>query len=99
MATSFRVGTLNVWALPLVAPRVEERMRAIVERAAALDLDVLALQEVWTPRAESALVAAGAVAGYSSLWPSGRAAGGLMALSRSEALSVEFHEYAVAGLP
>lgn len=99
MATTLRVGTLNVWALPLIARRVEERMRATVERAAALDLDVLALQEVWTRRAELALVEAGAVAGYSSLWPSGRAAGGLMALSRIEATSVEFHEYAAGGLP
>ena len=96
---TLRVGTLNVWALPLVARRVEERLRATVDRAAVLDLDVLALQEVWTPHAESVLVEAGAADGYRSLWPSGRVAGGLMALSRLEATSVEFTEFAVPGLP
>jgi endonuclease/exonuclease/phosphatase family metal-dependent hydrolase len=99
MENTLRVGTLNVWALPVVARRVEERLRAIVARAAALDLDLLALQEVWTPRAESVLIEAGAAAGYRSLWPSGRGAGGLMALSRLEATSVEFTEFAVGGLP
>ena len=67
MPVELRIGTLNVWAVPFRSPRVEERMVAIVERAAALDLDVLALQEVWTREAEAALVAA--MAGFRASRP------------------------------
>ncbi len=74
-------------------------MKAIVQRAQQLDLDVLALQEVWSRRAALALVEFGAESGYRPLWAAGRFSGGLMALSRLETKSAAFHEFAVRGLP
>jgi endonuclease/exonuclease/phosphatase family metal-dependent hydrolase len=99
MPVAFRLGTLNAWALPWFAPHVEERMKSIVARAEQLDLDVMALQEVWTKRAAAALVEAGTAAGYRPLWPAGRFSGGLMTLSRLPAESADFREFAVRGLP
>ena len=43
-----RLLTLNVWGLPLVAPDLERRMDAIGRQLAAMDLDIVGLQEAWT---------------------------------------------------
>ena len=43
-----RVATLNVWAVPLFSERIGTRMREIGRRLAALELDAIAFQEVWT---------------------------------------------------
>ena len=54
-----RVATLNVWAVPLFSERIGARMREIGRRLAALELDAIAFQEVWTPAARRRLIEAG----------------------------------------
>ena len=71
-----RVATLNVWALPPLAPSVGPRMRAIGRRLASLDLDAMALQEVWTEGARERLIAAGPEAGLPHAWHHPAAFGG-----------------------
>lgn len=44
---SLRVLTWNVWDVPVVATHTTERMRRIVPALAALEPDLVALQEVW----------------------------------------------------
>jgi endonuclease/exonuclease/phosphatase family metal-dependent hydrolase len=44
-----RVLSFNVWGVPHVTPERVERMREIATRIAALDPDLVALQEVWEP--------------------------------------------------
>jgi endonuclease/exonuclease/phosphatase family metal-dependent hydrolase len=79
---------LNVWGLPEpLADHVSERMRAIGARLAEFDLDVVALQEVWTPGVRDALRAAG------------RRAGRLMVLSRLPIEAARFEPFAVRGVP
>jgi endonuclease/exonuclease/phosphatase family metal-dependent hydrolase len=46
----FRVVSWNVWGVPLITPRLDERMQAIPDAIAALDSDVVCLQELWEPR-------------------------------------------------
>jgi hypothetical protein len=44
-----RIATLNTWGLPApLSDQPEARMRELAARLATLDLDVVALQEVWT---------------------------------------------------
>jgi len=96
-----RVATLNVWALPEpLAPDVDDRMRAIGERLAALDLDIAAFQEVWTADARRRLVAAGRDAGLVHAWhhkPS--YGGGLLVLTRLPIRSARFDAFSVRGDP
>ena len=47
-----RAATLNAWALPEpLAELVPERMRAIGDELARLELDLMAFQEIWTSTA------------------------------------------------
>jgi len=46
----FRVVTWNVWGVPVITPRLDERMEAIPDAVAALEPDVVCLQELWEPR-------------------------------------------------
>ena len=64
-----KVATLNVWALPEpIALDVSDRMHAIGERLPHLELDAIALQEVWTGEAREILLGAGRRAGRSHAW-------------------------------
>jgi len=76
-------------------------MRAIGKHLPALDLDVLALQEVWTAEARELLVQAGREAGLTHTWhPSGAFRdGGLLVLSRIPLHRARFERYALPGLP
>ena len=97
-----RIATLNVWALPEpVGFRVNRRMRALGEHLPKLELDVLALQEVWREGARQALVEAGRRAGLVYAWHAtgGLRDGGLLLLSRLPILDARFERYALPGQP
>ncbi len=97
-----RIATLNVWALPEpVGFRVNRRMRAVGEHLPELELDVLALQEVWRESARSALVEAGRRAGLRYIWHAsgGLRDGGLLVMSRLPILSADFERYILPGQP
>lgn len=99
---SLRVLTLNVWALPFgLARHTSERMAAIAARLVALDADVVALQEVWTPSARETLLRAGRQSGHVHVWhrPQRFGGSGLLLLSRRPLRSAEFVAYSAAGLP
>ena len=95
-----RVATLNVWALPPLARSVGPRMQAIGRRLAALDLDAVAFQEVWTEGAREQLVTAGREAGLLHAFhhPAGLG-GGLLVLTRLPIRSARFDAFALRGDP
>ena len=100
-----RLGTLNAWALPEPLARdVSARIRAIGNRLASLDLDVLALQEVWTRESRRDLRRAGRRAGLPHCWDGeegsgalGAGSGGLLVLSRFPIDRVHFEPFALRG--
>jgi len=95
-----RIATLNVWALPWgLAPYVEQRIRAIGERLASLEADVVAFQEVWTRTALDLLVAAGRRSGLAHVWyhRAGPTGSGLLVLSRLPIAKARFEAYRVRG--
>ena len=95
-----RIATLNVWALPWgLAPHVEQRIRAIGERLALLEADVVAFQEVWTRKALDLLVAAGRRSGLAHVWyhRAGPTGSGLLVLSRLPIAKARFEAYRVRG--
>jgi endonuclease/exonuclease/phosphatase family metal-dependent hydrolase len=94
-----RVATLNVWAVPLLAERIGARMREIGRQLDGLALDAIAFQEVWTPSAQRALIAAGARAGLVHAWHRKRwvIGGGLLVLSRLPFDQAHFHRFALRG--
>jgi endonuclease/exonuclease/phosphatase family metal-dependent hydrolase len=97
-----RVATLNVWALPdPVGFQVPARIDAIGRHLPSLDLDVLALQEVWTAGARRRLVASGRRAGLTHVWrrPGDFRDGGLLVLSRVPIQDVRFERYTLPGQP
>jgi len=94
-----RVATLNVWAVPFLAERVGARMREIGRRLDGLALDVIGFQEVWTPRARRALIAAGSQAGLVHVWHRKRwvIGSGLLVLSRLPFDQARFNRFALRG--
>jgi endonuclease/exonuclease/phosphatase family metal-dependent hydrolase len=96
-----RVATLNVWGLPALSPQVTHRMKAIGDRLAALELDVIAFQEAWTADVRRTLRAAGARAGLTHAWHKRQSLGGsgLVVLSRLPIESVRFEGFALNGMP
>jgi endonuclease/exonuclease/phosphatase family metal-dependent hydrolase len=98
---NIRVATLNVWGLPPLAPRVPERMAAIGNRLASLDLDVIAFQEVWAADARRVLRAAGRRVGLAHFWhkPESLGGSGLVVLSRLPIDSVRFEGFWLDGVP
>lgn len=95
-----RVATLNVWALPEpFAWDVTPRIKAIGERLAALDADVVAFQETFRPDARRALVAAGRRVGLVNAWHnrSTLGGGGLLTLTRLPIEAAHFERYSARG--
>lgn len=91
-----------MWALPTpFAEDVEIRMEAIADRLPALDLDVIAFQEVWTRRATAILLEGGRRAGLSQVWYRDATWGGsgLLLLSRLPIRSSRFERYGLRGHP
>lgn len=97
-----RVLTLNCWDLPFgLAHRASARLNAVGEALSGLDADIVALQEVWTPRGRRQLLAAGAAAGYAHRWHREEALGGsgLLVMSRLPIARTSFVRFRLAGLP
>lgn len=98
---SLRLGTFNVWGLPETfgfGDDVSSRMRLIVDRLQASDLDVLLIQEAWTDEVRSTLRAGALRAGFDvAEGPSG--SGGLMTLSRRPIVASGFERFRFRGDP
>ena len=97
-----RILTLNAWALP--SPLSHEpnvRMKAIGDRLATFDADVVAFQEAWSPSARRRLVAAGRTAGYTEIWSRSGSIGtsGMLVLSRLPIRESRFIRFALCGFP
>jgi len=93
-----RLATLNVWALPEPLGRdVSTRIDALGRRIPALDLDLIAFQEVWTRAASSRLRDAGRRAGLNQVWPGGASSGGLLLLSRFPIEEASFERFTLRG--
>jgi endonuclease/exonuclease/phosphatase family metal-dependent hydrolase len=93
---------LNVWGLPEpFSERLGKRMKAIGARLAALDLDIMAFQEVWTPEARRKLKRAGRRAGLVHTWNRSASLGGsgLVVLSRFPIERKRFERFSLRGLP
>ena len=92
-----RVATLNVWAVPLFSEKIGTRMREIGRRLAALELDAIAFQEVWTGAARDRLIEAGHRAGLVNAWHRKRVVigSGLLVLSRLPIDDVDFDRFAL----
>jgi endonuclease/exonuclease/phosphatase family metal-dependent hydrolase len=97
-----RVATLNVWGLSdWIARDGERRMRAIVGKLPELDVDLVALQEVWTLEWRRILVSGARAHGFSHHWSNreGIGGGGLLLLSRLPLASPRFQRFTLCGLP
>jgi sphingomyelin phosphodiesterase 2 len=97
-----RLATLNVWGLPWpFAQDGPARMRAIGARLPALELDMVAFQEVWTGGARRSLLEAGRRAGLVHAWHNAATlrGGGLLVLSRTPFRDARFEAFAVRGFP
>ena len=57
------VVSYNVWGVPMVSPDRQARIAEIARRLAALDADLIALQELWVPEDAQRIGAALADAG------------------------------------
>ncbi len=96
-----RVLTLNVWGLSWPIGRdLLERVRAIGRELERLDLDITALQEVWSEAARNELIEAGRRAGLTHAWhdPNTDTGGGLLVLSRLPIAAARFHRFTLRGI-
>ncbi|MGK0486060.1 MAG: sphingomyelin phosphodiesterase 2, partial [Myxococcota bacterium] len=99
---SIRVATLNVWSLPAgLAKHKPQRMRAIYERVAELNLDVVAFQEIWTQESLDALVAGAKRAGFEHTWhnPEPASGSGLLVVSKLPIVKTHFEAFKAKGHP
>jgi endonuclease/exonuclease/phosphatase family metal-dependent hydrolase len=95
-----RVATLNVWALPEPwAKDVAPRIKAIGDRLASLDVDVVAFEEVFRADARATLIEAGRRAGLVHAWHGSSlfGGGGLLTLSRLPIEGARFERYSLRG--
>lgn len=94
-----RLGTFNVWGLPeAFSDDVSSRMRALVARLEATDLDILMIQEAWTREVRRTLRNGARRAGFAVSSGDG-ASGGLMTLSRFPIRASRFERFRFRGDP
>lgn len=94
-----RLGTFNVWGLPeAFSDDVSSRMRALVARLEATDLDILLIQEAWTREVRRTLRSGARRAGFVVSEGDG-ASGGLMTLSRLPIRASRFERFRFRGDP
>lgn len=97
-----RAATLNVWSLPgPIAKHKPQRMKAIVEHVALLDLQVVAFQEVWTRASRDTLIAGTARIGFAHVWhnPETTGGSGLLVVSKFPITSAHFEPFEARGHP
>ena len=97
-----RAATLNAWALPApLGELVPERMRAIGNELGRLELDLVALQEVWTAAARRTLVRAGDAAGLVHAWTddAGLGGSGIVILSRHPFAAARVERFSLPRVP
>jgi endonuclease/exonuclease/phosphatase family metal-dependent hydrolase len=95
-----RIATLNAWGLPAPLSQLpQQRMAALANRLCALDVDVVALQELWTRPARRIVREACAPAGFVHTWSTHAEVGGsgLFVLSRLPLGATRFESFAVRG--
>jgi endonuclease/exonuclease/phosphatase family metal-dependent hydrolase len=97
---TLRVMTYNVWGIPTSSDR-QARMLAIGRQLAAMNLDIVGLQECWLEDDRARVLAGlmGSDLSHSHFYPSGLMGSGLMLLSRFPIVDVGFHRYSLNGLP
>ncbi len=97
-----RVVTYNVWGIPLITPSRAARIAAIGPALAALEPDLVTLQEVWLDEDAEVLTAALRTAGLGHIRrlrsPIG-ADSGLLVASRHPILEDDFGPFRAGGLP
>jgi endonuclease/exonuclease/phosphatase family metal-dependent hydrolase len=94
-----RLGTFNVWGLPeSFSDDVSSRMREIARRLEASELDVLMIQEAWTPEVRRTIRQGARKAGFEVSKGAG-ASGGLMTLSRLPIRGSRFDRFRFRGDP
>ncbi len=94
-----RLGTFNVWGLPeAFSDDVSSRMRALVARLEATDLDLLLIQEAWTREVRRTLRKGARRAGFMVSRGAG-ASGGLMTFSRLPIRASRFERFRFRGDP
>lgn len=96
----FRVLSLNVWGVPTAMARAE-RMAAIGRQVSTMDLDVVALQEVFDQADRETLLAHidRAALPYDYYFASGLVGSGLMILARHPIVDASFHRYRLSSRP
>ncbi|MGH0035085.1 MAG: endonuclease/exonuclease/phosphatase family protein [Myxococcota bacterium] len=94
-----RIGCLNVWGLPEpFAEDVTPRMRAITRALRDSALDLVVLQEVWTPGARKILREGAREAGYVHQYAApSQPGGGLLLLSRRPFEAPRFERFEFRG--
>jgi endonuclease/exonuclease/phosphatase family metal-dependent hydrolase len=95
-----RALTLNVWDIPIASDR-PERMKAIGEQVTALDPDVIALQEAFTPEDRDRILGNLAPGRwpYSHYFASGLVGSGLMIISRYPIVDASYYRFRLTGRP
>ena len=97
-----RILSLNTWGIVWpIGKDVIPRAQAIGRRFNNLNLDVVALQEVWSEKARDVFREAGAQAGLVDHWSptSPSEGGGLLVLSRLPIKRSRFIPFQLAGIP
>ncbi len=97
---AFHVLTLNVWGVPTAAARAA-RMAAIGRRISQMDLDVVALQELFDPADRDTLLAHvdQDALPYAYYFSSGLTGSGLMTLARHPIVDAAFYRYRLSSRP
>ena len=96
-----RILTLNTWGIVWpIGKDVIPRARAIGGRFSSLDVELVALQEVWTEKARSVFLEAGHAAGFTHAWPNSdeNIRGGLMVLSKLPIEQSRFSGFELDGI-
>jgi endonuclease/exonuclease/phosphatase family metal-dependent hydrolase len=97
-----RIATLNAGALPApLSVQPQARMAELAKRLSALEVDVIALQELWTRPARRAVREGCAAAGLTHTWSTHASVGGsgLFVLSRLPLGAARFDSFQVRGYP
>ncbi len=102
-ADELRVASWNVWGVPYVTPSVDARIDAVADAVAPLQVDVLALQEVWEPehgeRLRERLAAIGLSHTIHWIDEDRGEQSGLMVASRWPIEELAFERFAMGGDP